>query len=258
MKTIGIIFAMDEELCRLLEMIEPYNVVDGVLGRFYTRLVEYGGLEFQLVLTKSGMGKVRAAAHATEMLIRFSPAAVMSFGLSGAVSDLVGIGDLVVVSSVLQHDFDLGSLADLSHQHPKESQLAQKMDDLLAGHSDELDNIWSSRVSDTFGRTPWIHIGTVITGDRLITSNAERAILKDRFPGALCVDMEIYSVAQVAKLASTPWAGVKIISDEANDSFNPKEVMNFCTEHGSSVLAQIAMWSFGIFTSPNGELAGLL
>ncbi len=255
METIGIIFAMEEELSRLLEMIEPYKVIDGVLGRFFTRDLEHNGQQFRLVLTKSGMGKVRAAAHGTEMLVRFSPSVLMSFGLSGAVSDLVGIGDLVVVSSVLQHDFDLGSLTDLSHQLPKESQLAELMHELLIENSDELEKIWSSRVSENFGRKPEIHIGAAITGDRLITSNAERAILKDRFPGALCVDMEIYSVAQVAKLANTPWAGVKIISDEADDSFDPAQVLNFCTEHGSSVLAQVAMWSAGLFVGQSKQEA---
>ena len=255
METIGIIFAMEEELSRLLEMIEPYKVIEGVLGRFFTRDLEHNGLQFRMVLTKSGMGKVRAAAHATEMLVRFAPSVVMSFGLSGAVSDLVGVGDLVVVSSVLQHDFDLGSLADLSHQHPKESELAKLMHELLVEYSNELEKIWSSRVSENFGRTPKIHLGAAITGDRLITSNAERAILKDRFPGALCVDMEIYSVAQVAKLANTPWAGVKIISDEADDSFDPEQVLSFCAEHGSMVLAQIAIWSAGLFAGRAKEQA---
>jgi nucleoside phosphorylase len=47
------------------------------------------------------------------------------------------------------------------------------------------------------------------------------------FPAGACFDMETAAVAQVAYQNGIPWAGLRMTSDAADESFNLDEVLGF-------------------------------
>ena len=56
----------------------------------------------------SGVGKVAAASAVTRALaLRPDLDAVVSFGVSGSLHEGLAVGDLVVASGVVEHDFDV-------------------------------------------------------------------------------------------------------------------------------------------------------
>lgn len=62
-----------------------------------------------------------------------------------------------------------------------------------------------------------VHRGLVVSGDRFVASAAESAVLRERLPSALAVEMEGAAMAQVCHDFGVPFAVVRTISDRADD-----------------------------------------
>jgi adenosylhomocysteine nucleosidase len=61
-------------------------------------------------------------------------------------------------------------------------------------------------------------VGDIASGDRFVSSHAERERLGKRLPGVLCVEMEGAAAAQVCFEYGVPIAVVRVISDGADDA----------------------------------------
>jgi len=59
---------------------------------------------------------------------------------------------------------------------------------------------------------------SIATGDQFISSAETAADMKNRLPAVVCTEMEGGAVAQVCLEHKIPFAVVRIISDNANDS----------------------------------------
>ena len=201
-KTIGIICAMELELegiGTLMTNTESKNINGQI---FYTGKIG----ETEVVAVVCGIGKVNAAI-CTQMLIDFySPAVIINSGVAGALSKDVTVGDLVIATAAVQHDFDSTAFGD-----PKGTLelLGRRMVELPADEeiSDKL-----FEAAKTLEGTRAFR-GIVATGDKFVSDSNERLAIGEQF-SALACEMEGGAMAQVCVRAGVPFAILRSISDD--------------------------------------------
>ena len=98
----GIIGAMEEEIILLKEKMEIEVVVKKASMEFYQGTLN--GKE--VVLVKSGIGKVNAGLCAQILVDVFNVNRLINTGIAGSLKAEINIGDIVLSSDALQHDMD--------------------------------------------------------------------------------------------------------------------------------------------------------
>ena len=101
--SIGIISAMDNEISVLLDeaKIEKVDTVGGV--KYY--IGKLCGKD--VVITRAGIGKVRASSGVTIMLNRYNISKVLFTGIAGGVADDTKVLDEVVATRLVEHDYGI-------------------------------------------------------------------------------------------------------------------------------------------------------
>ena len=201
---LGIIGAMDEEVAMIKAQLTDVQVESRAAMDFYKGKLE--GKE--VVVVRSGIGKVNAAMCTQILADIYSVTGVVNTGIAGSLKAEIDIGDIVLSSDALQHDMDATGFGYEPGQIPRVETLAFKADEGLINLAEEC----CSRVN------PDIHtfVGRVVTGDQFI-SDKEKKWLTDTF-GGYCTEMEGAAIAQACYLNSIPFLIVRAISDKADDS----------------------------------------
>ncbi|MFO8016561.1 MAG: 5'-methylthioadenosine/S-adenosylhomocysteine nucleosidase [Candidatus Woesearchaeota archaeon] len=99
---IGIIGAMDEEIEAYLKHIDKLKTEKWKIFKFYTGRFH----NHDVVIVKSGVGKVFAAMVCQAMIDRFGVDIVLFTGVGGALNNSLNIGDVVVSTDSVHHDFN--------------------------------------------------------------------------------------------------------------------------------------------------------
>ena len=107
---IGVIGAMTVEVKGLIAQMENDRTQETAGLVFHRGLL--GGVD--CVVAKCGAGKVNSAVCAQVMITQYAPRLVINVGVAGGMD--VGIGDLVVASQCVQHDFDTTPLGEPQSQ----------------------------------------------------------------------------------------------------------------------------------------------
>ena len=108
---IGIIGAMDYEITLLVEAMATENqrtVAGGVYHQGQLHNIE-------VVAVVSGIGKVNAALCAQILISEFGVTHVINTGVSGAVKDFLNVGDTVISTDLVEHDFDVSGFGGYKH-----------------------------------------------------------------------------------------------------------------------------------------------
>ncbi len=201
MSVIGIIGAMDAE-------------VDGLIASLSDCKRELvGGLEFHtgrmfgrsVVVARCGVGKVFAAMCAEAMIIKYAPSLIVNTGVGGALDSTLNTADIVIASSLCQHDMDTSPLGD-----PK-------------GFISGIEKIYfeadkrAARVLSEGGRSLGINVrdGIIASGDVFVADADMKARITKEFSASVC-EMEGAAIAQTAYVNRTPFAVIRAISDGAN------------------------------------------
>lgn len=180
---VGIIVAMDSEYSRLSALL---GGAEGTIGHN------------QIVLRRSGIGKVNAAIVAIDLIYSTHPDCIISTGVAGGLGSDVHVMDIVASQSIVYHDVWCGE----GNEYGQVQGLPPRFDSPEALLSCAMSSLG-----------PNAHGGLICSGDQFITDrDEERAILK-AFPEALAVDMESAALAQVCHLDSIPFISIRIISD---------------------------------------------
>jgi adenosylhomocysteine nucleosidase len=212
---------MHEELHALLPLLEGVHRVE-LAGRVFHRGMLHG---HAVVLVLSGVGKVAAAATAALLIDRFDAAELLFTGVAGALHADVGVGDVVVARSLLQHDMDASPLfpryevpltgrARFDASAPLADALADAARRCVARDAGSA----HAALLPHPGRTRRVHEGLIVSGDRFVSSADESARLREALPDALAVEMEGAALAQVCADFARPFAVLRSISDRADDS----------------------------------------
>jgi adenosylhomocysteine nucleosidase len=219
---IGIISAMEEEVGMLAEFILDRTVMNRGMRDYYT-----GSLwGMPVVLVYSRMGKVAAAATATNMVLEFDIDEIIFIGVAGSCSENVNIGDIVVGKSMYQHDLDASPIFR-KHEIPllgktyidTSEKIRNVLTDLCRQFTLNITDNIQENVLKNFGIiTPKAITGDIASGDRFISAKEELQSIKDALPSVLCVEMEGAAVGQVCYEYNVPFSVIRIISDTADEN----------------------------------------
>lgn len=203
-QVIGLIGAMDEEVELLLAQLEnkETKVKAGVT---YAAGTIHGK---QVVVCKSGVGKVNAAVTTQVLIDTFGVSKVLFTGVAGALHPELNIGDIVISSSCMQHDMDVTPLGFARGVIPY-----QEVSDFPADqHLVELaEEACKEQAAGHF------ITGKVLSGDQFIASRETVQTLYEDLGGA-CAEMEGSAVAQVCYMNSVPYVVIRSMSDKADGS----------------------------------------
>lgn len=203
LKTIGIIGAMDEELALLLDGMEDKEPVaqaglSFVKGKFHGK---------DVVVCKSGVGKVNAAITTQVLVDRFDVGMIWFTGVAGALHPSLDIGDIVISSSCQQHDMDCSPIG-----FPRGVTPFQEVSDFLADpRLIKLAEEACARVCRENG----YRVGRILSGDQFIADPEVVRFLYERMDGA-CVEMEGGAIGQVCHMNAVPYVMLRSMSDKAD------------------------------------------
>jgi adenosylhomocysteine nucleosidase len=215
---------MHEELSALLaRMPDEQRVRVRVAGRDFW----VGHLQGQpVVAVLSRIGKVAAAVTATVLLERFGVRAIVFTGVAGGLAPGVNVGDVVVATELLQHDMDASPIFP-KYEVPLMGRSRFAADaalgDALAAVAegtlrDPVGLVGQKAVDEFHLRSPKVHRGLLISGDRFVSTTAESEALQRSLPDALAVEMEGAAMAQACHDYGMPFAALRTISDRADDA----------------------------------------
>lgn len=214
--TTALIAALPEELDALLSVLEGARPEPLAVRTFWRGTLA----GHPVVAVLSGIGKVAAALTTTLLISRFGAGRVLFLGVAGGIGPGVQVGDIVVADTLLQHDMDASPLFP-RHEVPLTGLSRFPADpafaDMLVRASMAALEA-HQEVAAFVGRTPGVHRGLILSGDRFVATAAESAALRERLPDALAVEMEGAAVAQVCHAFGVPLAVVRSISDRADDA----------------------------------------
>ena len=204
MTKLGIIGAMDIEVALLKSNMQQMTVTRKAGMEFYDGLL--AGLP--AVVVQCGVGKVNAAMCAQILCDLFSVTHLVNTGIAGSLNAALDIGDIVVSSDAMYHDFDCVHFGYEMGKVPGMDVVAFPADKVLAqlalAAAEELNP----------GHT---RMGRVASGDLFVAEKGakERIIEKT---GALCTEMEGAAIAHAAYRNGVPFVILRAISDKADDS----------------------------------------
>jgi len=202
---LGIIGAMEVEVALLKEHMEN------------PRIERVAGLEFyggsisgaEVAVVRSGVGKVFAAMCTQALIDRFHPDAILNTGIAGSLDERIDIGDFVVSTDCVQHDYDVTSAGYEPGRNPALPGLGLWADGTLRATAVEAVH----RVAPS----AQVFEGRIASGDQFIADAARKDLIAGQF-GALCCEMESAAIAQVAWANGIPYVVVRAISDTADQA----------------------------------------
>ena len=221
---IGIIGAMDEELLPIRQHTQHLEQVQKSNRTFWSG----EAYRHEIHLTRCDPGKVNAVIATQQMIDLFSVDVIFNMGSSGALAPELEIGDLVIATEAIQHDFDItswglkpgeiifdvmtakntGQLHFRSQQifnsHPKLSQLA-------------FDIAQNIKLVELSGHAPKIYTGRILSGDQFIGQQEKAKELWNTHHG-LCTDMEAAAISHACSINNVPFLCIRAISDKADHS----------------------------------------
>lgn len=178
---VGVVFALEIESGGLEDLMEQVVTIRGHgfvarQGRLHKRNV---------VMILSGSGR-EAAARATEALIDgHRPGWIISAGLAGGLSEALKRNHLLMADAIV--DESGGRLCLDLRVEP-----------------------------ESLRRTPDVHVGTLLTIDRVVRLSEEKRRLGEKHQ-ALAVDMESYAVAEACRRRQVRFLSVRVIGDPVDE-----------------------------------------
>ena len=205
----GIICAMEEEIKSLVAQLEDkkQDTIGGI--DFYSGTIN--GKE--VVLTRSGIGKVQAGVTTGLLIANYKVDAVINSGSAGGIGEVVHVGDVVLSTGAAYHDADATAFGYKPGQLPQQPQIYTADKDLLEAISK------AAKESNLVAKE-----GLIVTGDQFVSSSEKIAEIKEIYPDALSCEMEGAAIAQVAYQFSVPFLIIRAMSDvgdeDAGQSFD--------------------------------------
>lgn len=202
---IGIICAMQEEINEVLLIMQNVKHIKSYPFNFFTGFIN----EKECIVALSKVGKVHSAMCCQTMILNYKPELILNVGVAGAIDEKLKVGDVVIASGVIQHDFDISAFpnrkkGEISGINSVEIKCTPWITEKLMSFENDFPNISLKK-------------GIILTGDQFINSLTKRLSLKKEFGGLAC-EMEAGSIAQTAFLNKINFGIIRSISDDINNS----------------------------------------
>lgn len=197
---------MDEETDYLLSKLVKYTTKDIGPFRFYEGETEDGK---EVVVSRSGIGKAKAAADTALLISTFNVGYVINSGIAGSMSKELNLNDIVFSTSVLYHDADFTPFGYKLGQMPSEEPVFNASPELIAKA-----DIAASTIPNLKDR---IKKGLIISGDQFINTPEQKADILTKFPQAMVTECEGAPIAHIATSFKIPFIIIRSVSDSADE-----------------------------------------
>lgn len=205
MKKIGIIGAMEVEVAELKEMMQTKRVVEKAQMSFAEGTLN----GHDVVVVRSGIGKVNAAICAQILADEFHADVIINTGIAGSLKNEINIGDIVLSTDVVHHDMDATGFGYPVGQIPQM--------DIFSFPADKKIRALAKAVCEDVNPDIRVFEGRVVSGDQFISDHEKKQWIADNFSG-YCTEMEGAAIAQAAYLNNIPFVIIRAISDKADDT----------------------------------------
>ncbi|WP_040955253.1 5'-methylthioadenosine/S-adenosylhomocysteine nucleosidase [Virgibacillus sp. SK37] len=197
---IGIIGAMDEEIALLVSKTSEKEEVLIANCVFIKGKID----EKEVVILKSGIGKVNAAMATTILHEKFNPSHIINTGSAGGFSNKLEVGDIVISTEVVHHDVDVTAFNYAYGQVPGMPAMFSVDAELAAKAIAAVQTLPISYEQ-----------GIIATGDSFMDDAERVAWVKGKFPSMIAAEMEAAAIAQVCHQYNTPFVIIRALSDIA-------------------------------------------
>lgn len=212
----GIIGAMDIEVEMLKQVMNIENQRD-IAGMTYWS----GRLEGRdTVVVTSGIGKVNAAVCAQILISVFGCTHIINTGVAGAIHPALDLGDLVISTDVLEHDFDATGFGYAPGQIPRMSEWIFKADPALIAMAQNA--AAQEEISHKAQQ------GRIVSGDVFVSSSDVKDKLWTQFE-ASATEMEGAAIGHSCWLNNVPFLILRAMSDKADGTAH-SSFEQFCQE----------------------------
>ena len=202
----------------------------------------------QVVVGRSGAGKVNAAIIATLLIGQFNPSAILFSGTAGAVDPALRPGDVVIGETVAQHDVGLQTAEGIRRRGMRNAVtgeldplLVPAPETLLAAARRSAQGLTLPPVKTPEGdRVPRIVEGVIVTGDVFLSDVARREELR-RSLGATAIEMEGAAVVQTCRQFRVSCLVVRGITDRADTQAltNYEQFLVTASQNAATLVAAI-------------------
>lgn len=206
MEKYGIIGAMESEVRQLCQGLTDKKIVEYAGLNFFTGLLK--GRD--VVIVKSGIGKVNAALCAQALILKFGVTKIINTGIAGAFARGLEVFDFVVSTAALYHDFDTTAFGYKKGQVPG-------LPEFFEADVELADAALAAFEKTEFSKSHKVIKGLVASGDQFISDSSAKKIIKANFDPA-CVEMEGTAIAHACYLNKVPFVIVRCMSDMADDT----------------------------------------
>ena len=204
MAKLGIIGAMQVEVEILLSAMNN-KAEKTIAGSTFNE----GTLEnLEVVVVQCGVGKVNAAICAQILCSCFGITHLVNTGIAGSLCADLDIGDLVVSTDAMYHDFDCVHFGYPYGKVPGMDVTSFPADEAMIGYA------FAAAEAVNPGHT---RKGRVASGDQFVAVKELKEKIITNTQG-LCTEMEGASIAQTAYRNGLPFVILRAISDKADDS----------------------------------------
>ena len=201
----GIIGAMDLETKLLIEEMEnaAETKIAGML--FYSGLLK----KVEVVVVTSGVGKVNAAACTQILITHFGVDRLINTGVSGAIHHELEVGDIVISTDCMEHDFDATVFGYKYGEIPRLACSVFTADAHLVDLA-----LKASQKEVTLHKTMK---GRIVSGDQFVSSMERKDFILTHFDAAT-TEMEGAAIAHVEAINNVPFVIIRAMSDKADGS----------------------------------------
>ena len=207
---VSIIGAMEEEV-QLLRSTMTDISQETIANVEYT-FGKMNGVD--VILSRSGIGKVNAAISTSILLDRFKPDYVINTGSAGGFDPALNVGDVVISTEVTHHDVDATIFGYVHGQVPQMPATYAADEKLIAIAEEKAKEISGIQIVR----------GLIATGDSFMNDPVRVEDVRKKFNGVQAVEMEAAAVAQVCYQFKVPFVIIRSLSDiagkESNISFD--------------------------------------
>lgn len=204
---IGIIGAIDYELNYFFQHMIIARTEIIADKTFYIGKIKH----HNVVIVKSGIGKVNAAITTTILIDKFDVRLIINTGVAGGLSP-IEIGDIIIASGISYFDVSLTEIDDVPYGQMGSDPLIVKIND------DYLNK--AKKIFDNLGYK--YMVGNLVSGDKFVTKKKDLTKISKQVDNILGVEMEGMAIGLTAYKFNRPFVSIRGVSDVVDTPDQPK------------------------------------
>ena len=224
---IAVIGAMEQEVELLRSEIE--QVETKMIANSEYTVGTYKNHE--VILLKSGIGKVNAAMSTSILLNEYKPDYVINTGSAGGYDPNLEVGAIVISDEVRYHDVDVTAFGYEIGQVPQLPPAFKSDERLMLLAEEAVKEIGEHQAAT----------GLIATGDIFMQDAKKVEVVRNNFPQMKACEMEAAAVAQVCHQFSVPFVVIRALSDIAGkeSSISFDEFLPVAAKHSTEIVLKV-------------------